>query len=117
MVFNAIGIESNLILVEHARRNIFSKGEWDCISFMYAGEDDIDNDAKYLLLLKDDLGCSISRVPGLYWGDFLHFISPTLTSNYNYISIVLDDVFIPHSGEHKVDVNEVIAKMKEKGID
>lgn len=56
MVFNAIGIESNLILVEHARRNIFSKGEWDCISFMYAGEDDIDNDAKYLLLLKDDLG-------------------------------------------------------------
>ena len=117
VVFNAIGRKSNLILIEHARRNVFSQDDWDCIAFMYADEDRIENDAKYLQLLKDNLGCSISRMPGLYWGDFLHFISPTLTSNYNYISIVLDDVFIPLSGDHKVDVNEMLARMKENGID
>ena len=117
VVFNAIGRKSNLILIEHARRNVFSQDAWDCIAFMYADEDHIENDAKYLQSLKDDLGCSISRMPGLHWGDFLHFISPTLTSNYDYISIVLDDVFIPHSGEHNVDVHEMIVKMKENGID
>lgn len=117
VVFNAIGRKSNLILIEHARRNIFPQDDWDCIAFMYADDDDIENDSKNLQLLKDDLFCSISRMPGLHWGDFLHFISPTLTSNYYYISIVLDDVFIPHSGEHKVDVHKMIEQMKENGID
>ena len=63
VVFNAIGKKSNLILIEHARRNVFAQGDWDCIAFMYADEDDIENDAKYLQLLKDYLGCSISRMP------------------------------------------------------
>lgn len=70
VVFNAIGRKSNLILIEHARRNVFSQHDWDCIAFMYADEDHIENDAKYLQSLKDDLGCSISRMPGLHWGDF-----------------------------------------------
>lgn len=117
VVFNAIGRKSNLILVEHARREIFHKEEWDCISFMYVKEDRIEADSKYLQLLDNDLGCSIIRMPGLHWGDFLHFISPTLTSNYDYVSIVLDDVFIPHQGEHEVNVSEMIVKMKDNSID
>ena len=117
VVFNAIGRKSNLILVEHARREVFRKEEWDCVTFMYAKEHRIEADSKYLLLLNDDLDCSIIRMPGLHWGDFLHFISPTLTSNYDYISIVLDDVFIPHQGEHKINVSEMIAKMEENSID
>mmetsp|Transcript_8542 Transcript_8542/g.23965 ORF Transcript_8542/g.23965 Transcript_8542/m.23965 type:complete len:352 (-) Transcript_8542:300-1355(-) len=117
VVFNAIGRSSNLLLVEHSRRNIFRKNNWDCIAFMYSKEDQVADDNIHLRHLKDELGCSISRIPGLFWGDFLHFVSPTLVSNYDYVSIVLDDVFIPHQGEHRVDTVDMIEKMKEYNID
>lgn len=116
VVFNAIGRPNNLLLVEHARQKIFSKDKWDCIAFMYSKEDRISDDNTHLQHLKGELGCSISRTPGLFWGDFLHFVSPTLVSNYDYVSIVLDDVFIPHKGEHSVDALEMLGKMEKYGI-
>jgi len=116
VVFNAIGKRNNLALVEHARRNIFKPDTFDCIAFMFSKEDRIPDNNAFLISLQNELGCSISRTPGLMWGDFLQFISPTFVSNYDYVALVLDDVFIPNQGPHAVDANKMIENMKQYDI-
>ena len=120
VVYNALGRQQNLTLVEHSRRNIFKPDEWDCVAFMFGKGDRIPDDDEHLVVLRDELGCSISRTPSSItwdWGTFLQYISPTFVSNYDYIALVLDDVFIPDRGSRAVNPNKLIKDMKTHNID
>eukprot|EP00581_Thalassiosira_minuscula_P004456 CAMPEP_0183736968 /NCGR_PEP_ID=MMETSP0737-20130205/50722_1 /TAXON_ID=385413 /ORGANISM="Thalassiosira miniscula, Strain CCMP1093" /LENGTH=338 /DNA_ID=CAMNT_0025971131 /DNA_START=58 /DNA_END=1074 /DNA_ORIENTATION=- len=118
VVFNALGKVNNLPLVAHARRRIFKADDnWNCVAFMFAKEDRIPDDNKHLRNLVDELGCSIPRTPGVFWGDFLQFLTPTFINNYEFISLVLDDMFIPHQGDYAVDVNKLLQKMQTHKLD
>ena len=64
---------------------------------MFASEAMIPDDNVHLRALQDELGCTIPRTPGLFWGDFLQQVTPVLVSNYDYVyvfgetcSVVLD---------------------------
>jgi hypothetical protein len=116
VVYNAIGKAHNLALVEHSRRTVFKPDEWDCVGFMYAKEDRIPDDDPHLRRLIDELGCVIIRAPGTMWGDFLQYITPIFVSNYEYIALVLDDIFIPDRGPHAVDANKMLENMKKHDI-
>jgi len=116
IVINTIGKRNNLVLMEHARRNIFSRDKWDCIAFMISNEEEVPNDDPYLRALQDELKCSVPRTPFLHWGDLLHFITPTLVSNYNYVGLLLDDIFIPHEGEKAFKPDVLLERMKRYNI-
>ena len=117
VVFNALGKIHNLALVENARRNVFKPNEWDCVAFMFAKEDRIPDDNPHLLNLKEELGCTIPRMPGTHWGDFLHYIIPTFVQNYEYLAIVLDDIFFSVQGEDAVNATKLIQNMQIHDID
>jgi len=116
VIFNAVGKTSNLELVKHSRKTSFIKDEWDCVVFMYAFEDSIPEDHEILKALRDELDCSIPRMPGVMWGNFLQFITPTFADNYDYVALILDDVFLPDRGDHKVDPGKLIEEMKANKI-
>ena len=119
VVYNALGRQHDLALVEHSRRNVFKPGEWDCVAFMFGKGERIPDDDKHLSILRDELNCSISRSSHMTWdwGTFLQYISPTFVSNYDYVALVLDDMFIPDRGERKVDPTKLIGQMKKHNID
>ncbi len=121
VVYNALGHHHNLALVEHSRRNIFKPKKWDCVAFLSGvGGDKIPDDEEFLVTLRDELGCSISRPNGVVawdWGTFLQFITPTFVSNYDYVALVLDDVFIPDRGNRAIDPKKMIQDMEKYGID
>ncbi len=117
VVYNSLGRQHNLALVEHSRRNVFKKEEWDCVAFMFGTEERIPDNDEYLITLRDELGCSISRTPGVQWGNFLQFVTPTFVSNYDYVALVLDDIFIPDRGKGIVNPNKMIENMKKFSID
>ena len=116
VVYNALGKRHNLALVEHSRRTAFKPDEWDCVGFMFAKEDRIPDDDPHLRRLIDELGCAIPRTPGLFWGDFLQFITPTFVANYDYIALHLDDIFIPDQGPNKFNSTEFLDTMKKHDI-
>jgi len=116
VVFNAIGKRNNIPLIEHARKRVFTPDKWDCIAHMVSKEDTVPDDDPHLRALIDELDCSVPRTPALYWGDLLQFITPTLVSKYEYIALVLDDMFIPHEGERAFDANLFVERMKKYNI-
>ncbi len=116
VVYNALGKRHNLALIEHSRRTAFKPDEWDCIGFMFAKEDRIPDDDPHLRRLIDELGCAIPRTPGIAWGDFLQFITPTFVANYDYIALHLDDIFIPDQGPNKFNSTEFLDTMKKHDI-
>ena len=56
-------------------------------------------------------------MPGMMWGDFLHFVPPILAANYRHIALVLDDVFAPDTGPYAVNTTELISKMGKHHIE
>jgi hypothetical protein len=116
VVFNAIGKRSNLALVKHSRATSFVKGEWDCVVFMFAYEDTIPEDDETLIQLKDEYECSVPRMPGIMWGDFLQFMIPTFVDNYDYVALLLDDIFLPDKGDNKFDPSKLIQRMEANNI-
>lgn len=117
VVFNALGKINNLILVEHARRNIFKPDEWDCLAFMFAKEDRIPKNNTHLMTLQNELQCVIPRTPGIFWGDFLQFMVPVFTNHFDYIALVLDDIFMPIQGPYAVNATKLIERMETYHID
>jgi len=116
MVIDALGKDQNLILVEHYRRYIFTSDKWDCVAFMFADEELIPDTNPHLRNLVDELECSVPRTPGVQWGSFLQFITPTFVSHYDHIAIVLDDVFMPHKGLYAIKPDIMLKKMGEHGL-
>jgi hypothetical protein len=117
VVFNALGKVHNLVLVEHARRNVFQPDEWECVAFMFAKENRIPDENEHFRRLQDDLQCIIPRTPGIHWGDFLQFMIPLFTSKFDYIALVLDDIFMPIQGKNAVSATKLIERMKKYDID
>ena len=116
VVINAIGKINNLPLVEHNRRHIFKVDSWDCIIFNVATDEMIPDSNEYLTKLENELECSIVRKPGSHWGDFLMFVLPSFVSNYEYVTLLLDDIYLPSEGSMALDPDAVIQKMKELNI-
>merc|ERR1712194_553334 len=117
IVFNAIGKITSLGLIEHAIRHVFKPDEWDCVAYMFAKEDRIPDNNTRLQRMRDELGCNIIRRPGLFWGDYLQLIAPVFVSNYDYITISLDDVFMPTQGRYPVNATRMIQSMQTHDID
>ena len=116
VVINAVAKINNLPLVEHNRRHIFKSDSWDCIIFNVATDEMIPDSNDYIQKLQDELECSIIRKPGSHWGDFLMFVLPSFVSNYEYVTILLDDVYFPSEGKRALQPNKVVEKMKELNI-
>lgn len=116
VVYNAVGSSHNLALINHSRSTSFPNKNWDCLIFMYAKEDLIPDDDEHLRNLQDNLGCTVPRTPGMFWGTFLQFITPTLVSNYDYVALVLDDVFIPNQGKQAVNIDAMIDNMEKHDV-
>ena len=114
VVINAIGRRAYLPYNVHAIQHHFPHDdEWDCIAFMYVNESHIPDSDQHLTLLRDNLGCTVIRTPEMHWGIFLQFLSPTLVvPQYEYIAILLDDVFLPHHGDHAIHVPQLLHQMK-----
>jgi hypothetical protein len=117
VVFNALGKVHNLALVEHARQNVFQPDEWECVAFIFAKEDRTPDENKHLRRLQDDLQCMIPRTPGIHWGDFLQFMIPVFTSQFAYIALVLDDIFMPIQGQNTINATTLIERMEKHHID
>mmetsp|Transcript_25963 Transcript_25963/g.32677 ORF Transcript_25963/g.32677 Transcript_25963/m.32677 type:complete len:344 (+) Transcript_25963:65-1096(+) len=116
VVYNSVGGANNLAFINHSRITAFPKEDWDCLIFMYVKEDHISDDDIHLINLRENLGCTVPRTPGMLWGTFLQFITPTLVANYDYIALVLDDVFIPNQGKHPVNIDKMVKTMEERDI-
>jgi hypothetical protein len=116
VIFNAIGKRNNLALIEQARKIHFRSEDWDCVGFMFAYEDQIPNEDEHLRTLLDELGCTIPRMPGIDWGTFLLTVTPAFVSNYEYLALVLDDVFLPDTGPNPVNTEKLIQQMKDSDI-
>jgi len=123
VIYNAIGRVENLPLIVDSRSNIFPPSNttynisWDCVAFMYVSEKMIPDDNLYLLQLRKKLNCTIVRSPGIHWGTFLLFLTPEFVSHYQYISLILDDIYIPHSGTYAVNSTTIIHQMERLNID
>ncbi len=51
------------------------------------------------------------------WGDFLQFVTPSYVSHYEYVAIVLDDIFLPDQGPNKFNATKMISDMETYAID
>mmetsp|Transcript_12594 Transcript_12594/g.15974 ORF Transcript_12594/g.15974 Transcript_12594/m.15974 type:complete len:355 (+) Transcript_12594:56-1120(+) len=116
VVYNAVRGPHNLAFIHHSRHTSFPKDQWDCLVYMYAKEDEVPDDDEHLRSLRDKLGCTVPRTPGVQWVTFLQFITPTLVANYDYIALILDDVMIPNKGEYAVDPKRMIENMENHNI-
>ena len=116
VVINAVAKINNLPLVEHNRRHIFKKDSWDCVIFNVATDELIPDSNDYIQKLQDELECSIIKKPGSHWGDFLMFVLPSFVSNYEYVTILLDDIYFPNEGKMALQPDKVIDKMKEMNL-
>ncbi|GFH55556.1 hypothetical protein CTEN210_12032 [Chaetoceros tenuissimus] len=116
VVINAVAKINNLPLVEHNRRHIFKKDSWDCVIFSVATDELIPESNDYIQKLQNELECSIIRKPGSHWGDFLMFVLPSFVSNYEYVTILLDDIYFPSEGKMALQPDKVIEKMKELNL-
>mmetsp|Transcript_18480 Transcript_18480/g.26015 ORF Transcript_18480/g.26015 Transcript_18480/m.26015 type:complete len:371 (-) Transcript_18480:365-1477(-) len=117
LIFNALGKVHNLPLVVNTRRHVFKPDEWDCVAFMFAKEDRIPDGNKHLVTLRNELNCTVPRTPGLHWGDFLQFVTPTFVNNYEYVALVLDDIFFHVRGSGAVKPEKLIENMQAHNLD
>lgn len=110
VVVNALGARSAIGTVHHNIKSHFSKqDEWDCIIFVHSDEGKISFSDERLLDLHH---CSLVRQPGFMWTNFLLLLTPELVQPYQYIAILLDDVFAPVRGDTPVNVTRLIDLME-----
>jgi hypothetical protein len=112
VAFVALGSKSSVAIVHH-NINAHFLG-WDCIVFVHKDESEI---SPHDPMVKE-IGskCSIVRLPGLYWSHFLMTITPHLTQQYEYIAVVLDDLFAPVHGDSAVNMTKLLQQMKQYNL-
>ena len=116
LIVDAVTKMVDLNIVAHNRHHIFTDDEWDCTVFTIATDQDIPKDNEVLSRLKNELNCSITRMPKADIGDFLQYVNPTFVNNYEYVSLLSDSIFFPIEGEMALKPSKVIEKMKELDI-
>ena len=112
VIVNAVGQRSNLPLNVHAMDNHFSQDDWDCILFMYMNETVIPDDDDNLWKLQQEERCAVIRTPGIPWGVFLQFLPPLLVNQYEYIAVLLDDIYLPRQGKRPINVPRLLSQMQ-----
>lgn len=116
LIVDAVTKTVDLNIVAHNRHHIFTDDEWDCAVFTIATDQDIPKDNEFLSRLKNELNCSITRMPTAHFGDFLLYVNPTFVNNYDYVTLVSDSVYFPIEGKMALKPSKVIEKMKELDI-
>eukprot|EP01134_Creolimax_fragrantissima_P004762 CFRG4762T1 len=112
VVLNSLG-RSNMVPL--AYNNIVKHFPgWDCIVMVYA--DDAQLSDSSLEIFNANNRCTVQRMVGLKWGEFLRMIPPPLTRQYANLAIVLDDVFAPFIGPHAVKVPKLLDNMKKYNL-
>jgi hypothetical protein len=112
VVFTALGTVSAIGTVHHNLHSHFL--DWDCIVFMHAEESYISSTEPRLVEIANH--CSIVRLPGMMWSHFLLTLTPELTSGYQHVAVVLDDLFAPSQGENYVNVTDLLQSMQDHNI-
>ncbi|KAI2505638.1 hypothetical protein MHU86_8786 [Fragilaria crotonensis] len=109
VAFVALGAKSSVATVHHNVHAHFLG--WDCIVFVHTDESEISPNNP----LVKEIGskCSIVRLPGLYWIHFLMTLTPELAQHYEYIAIVLDDLFAPVHGDTAVSMPKLLQQMQQ----
>ena len=74
--------------------------------------DDVDDEDEHMTSLQGELECTISRPSGETRGDFLQYITPTFVSNYDYVSLVLGDIFVPDRGPRAINAKSLLEQMQ-----
>ena len=112
VAFVALGARPYIATIHHNVHAHFLG--WDCSVFVHKDESEIPTDDP---LLKDiGLKCSIVRLPGLYWSHFLMTLTPELVQQYEYIAVVLDDLFAPVHGDTAVNMSKLLQRMKQYNL-
>eukprot|EP00977_Amphora_coffeiformis_P007470 scaffold1634_cov137-Amphora_coffeaeformis.AAC.9 len=93
VVFDAVGRKTTTQYVRYNFENHFAQG-WDCLVFIYVNETELPADEPNLVKLEEH-GCNLIRTPHVYWGTFLQYVPPAMTDHYDYLALVLDDVYAP----------------------
>ena len=74
---------------------------WDCVAFVYVDMETLGDDE----LMNLSSVCEIQRIIGLSWGIWVKSIPASLLrKQYNYVSVLLSDVFI----DEKTDMNGLV---------
>lgn len=109
VAFVALGAKSSIATVHHNVHAHFLG--WDCIVFVHTDESEISPNNPLVKEIRSK--CSIVRLPGLYWIHFLMTLTPELAQHYEYIAIVLDDLFAPVRGDTAVNTSKLLQQMQQ----
>jgi hypothetical protein len=112
VAFVALGSQSSVATVHHNVHAHFPR--WDCIVFVHLDESEISPDDQKVKEIGSK--CTIVRLPGLYWSHFLMTLTPQLTQQYEYIAVVLDDLFAPAHGESAVNMTKLLQQMQQYNL-
>lgn len=113
LVVNALGRVENLQYMDFAKQRHFR--DWDCLAFLYVNETVIADDNHHLQQLKVG-GCSIVRTPNVEWGVFLQYLPPLLVEPYDYVALLLDDMFLPDKGPQAVNIPRLLRHMQRHNV-
>ena len=112
VVFNALGRPALIPIILH---NLEHFAGWDCIVKTYLTQVALpDNDTALVALGRR---CKVQRHPGFGWGQLLHTLNPTVLAAYDFLAVVLDDVFLPSSGPTPLCVECLVRSLSSHHLD
>jgi len=112
VAFTALGTPEAVNTVVHNAEKHFADDSWECIVFVYANETVLSDLALHRITSQKAPYCSITRLPGTKWSQFLLSLSPAVTSGFDHIAVVLDDVLAPASGKNAIHVPRLLDSMQ-----
>ena len=119
VVFNALGRREAIQYSWFHKRNHFA--DWDCIAFLYVDDRVVPENDFYLMQLQqptenDSTACTVIRTPNVAWGVFLQYLAPPFVQQYEYIALMLDDVFLPVSGPHPIRIPKLLESIEKYNL-
>ena len=119
VVFNALGRREAIQYSWFHKRQHFA--DWDCIAFLYVDDTIVPEDDFHLMQLQqptenDSTTCTVIRTPNVAWGVFLQYLAPPLVQQYEYIAVMLDDVFLPTAGPHPVRIPKLLESIEKYNL-
>eukprot|EP00122_Pirum_gemmata_P021622 Pgem_evm1s20130 len=106
-VLNNVASNINLFLNDASRN-------WECLIVVFADEEKLP--AEKLEVIPEK--CSIFRSVGSGWGSNLLLLDPKILEFlFDYIFILLDDLFLLQNGPNAVDLTKAVLKMQTYNID
>ena len=113
LIMNALGRPENLPFMVHAKQRHFD--DWTCIAFLYVNETKVPENHDNLVQLRKE-GCTVIRTPGVHWGIFLQYLPPVLIETFDYVAVLLDDMYLPDSGPTPINIPRLLQHIKQHNI-